>query len=215
MSTREERLISHRRFFVRVSELNDTGKLASLRRNVGNTLENSHNALWCFQLINQHSSAPQDAPWRSRQENIFFLAACLAATDRKLATIAKGKEMGSDAASEASNIHADFGNFGRSMLSLKAQSTGSPESIDRRFTILLDSDLDPAGSGELAYRLRQIMKMALGKGVTVNWALLLEDLLNWNRPDKSVQKSWARSYWAPESTDARLTDASLTDSNTK
>ena len=51
------------------------------------------------------------------------------------------------------------------------------------------------GDGALAHRLRQMVKLADGKSVPVDWESLLKDLLNWEHPERWVQKKWARSYF--------------------
>jgi CRISPR type I-E-associated protein CasB/Cse2 len=73
------------------------------------------------------------------------------------------------------------------------------DSIKRRFHILLDSEYDPTtGDGDLPYRLRQMVRYAASKGIGVDWPQLLIDLKFWSQPDKRVQKSWARRYFANE-----------------
>lgn len=61
-------------------------------------------------------------------------------------------------------------------------------------SILLDAELD-AGGGELAFRLRQTVKLLTSNEILINWPLLLVDLLEWDRFDKGVQKRWARSFY--------------------
>ncbi len=83
----------------------------------------------------------------------------------------------------------DHENFGKTLRDVKAR-TGS-DSIDKRFLALLDSP----GDAELAYRLRQCIKLAASQLAGVDWARLIKDLLYWNTEDKTVQKDWARSYF--------------------
>ena len=73
---------------------------------------------------------------------------------------------------------------------------------------LIDSDLDlidghKPGGGELAYRLRQTVKLANGHEVGVDWLQLLKDLERWQYPEKRVQKAWARSYFGHEKETAK------------
>jgi CRISPR system Cascade subunit CasB len=68
--------------------------------------------------------------------------------------------------------------------------TSNP-STESRFTALLDADAD-----ELRWRLRQVIALLSSSGVAVDWPGLLEDLMAWNRPSRSVQIRWAQQFWA-------------------
>lgn len=90
------------------------------------------------------------------------------------------------------------GDFGQSMAFARQRSES--EALDRRMTILLDSELEwlehgGLRGGELGFRLRQAVKLLASQEVGVHWEGLLEDLLQWSHPDKWVQKRWARSYF--------------------
>ena len=65
-------------------------------------------------------------------------------------------------------------------------------SIEARFTALLDADPD-----ELRWRLRQAISLVSSTGAAIDWPLLLDDLLRWNLPSRSIQSKWARQFWAP------------------
>jgi len=67
-------------------------------------------------------------------------------------------------------------------------------SIEARFTTLLDADPD-----ELRWRLRQTISLVSSTGAAIDWPQLLDDLLRWNLPSRSVQSKWARQFWAPAS----------------
>jgi CRISPR type I-E-associated protein CasB/Cse2 len=81
----------------------------------------------------------------------------------------------------------------------------------RRFHILLDSKFDRIcdplnesaarqdGGGELAFRLRQMVKVLASKEIGVDWAQLLVDLPQWSHPEKRIQKAWARSFFSAPS----------------
>ncbi len=155
----------------------DKGRLAALRRCAGDTiagaLDGGRGIAWFFGLLDRFGRTFGD-------ENA-FLVATLLAFDRR--TLDGGL--------------AAVGSFGRTMAALKAKPDTSDDGIDRRFGILLDADFDPrSGGGELPFRLRQTVKLALSKEVRVDWAALLWDLNCWNDPDKPVQKRWARDYYA-------------------
>jgi CRISPR system Cascade subunit CasB len=71
---------------------------------------------------------------------------------------------------------------------------------ERRFVQLLDSDAD-----ELGWRLRQIVALVASTGTALDWPALLDDLLRWGSPYRSVQTRWARTFWgadAPATADA-------------
>jgi hypothetical protein len=66
--------------------------------------------------------------------------------------------------------------------------------------ILLDSEFDlidgyQPGGGEMAYRLRQCIRLADSKEVGVDWTKLIKDLIFWTHPGKNVKKRWANSYF--------------------
>lgn len=87
------------------------------------------------------------------------------------------------------------GDMGKTLRIL--QQKASPEAIKRRFSILLDADID---NGGLAFRLRQLVKLAASHNVGIDWPQLLKDICNWSHPKKYVQKSWAMSFYTPELT---------------
>jgi CRISPR system Cascade subunit CasB len=64
---------------------------------------------------------------------------------------------------------------------------------ERRFVQLLDSDTD-----ELAWRMRQIIALVASTGVALDWPALLDDLLRWGSPYRSVQTKWARTFWGAD-----------------
>jgi len=70
------------------------------------------------------------------------------------------------------------------------QMAESAKGAERRFVQLLDSDAD-----ELAWRLRQIIQLVASKRITLDWPALLDDLLRWGSPYRSVQTRWARTFW--------------------
>ncbi|MHB0979851.1 MAG: type I-E CRISPR-associated protein Cse2/CasB [Thermoleophilia bacterium] len=170
-------------FFRRLGDLG-RGELAVLRRNAGSTLAESRNALGIlYRLLPPAFSGGRD-------EEIFFLAAALFAV----------------------NPIPGRGDFGVTMRavdrargggSLSAEVSEGP--IDRRMRILLDSQFERVdgrpGGGELAYRLRQCVRLAAGADIGIDGPLLLRDLRRWGHPDRYVQKRWARSYFAAATTE--------------
>jgi CRISPR system Cascade subunit CasB len=88
------------------------------------------------------------------------------------------------------------GNFGETLL--LAQSSKNSKGLDRRVEVLLDADLS-----QLHFRLRQSVHFLQSCRVHVNWVSLLEDLLQWNHPDRFIQQRWARSYFGSNSSNQK------------
>lgn len=170
-----------------ISELarQDTGRLAVLRRNAGNSISEARGVAWLYGLLSRYA--------KPRNEEAHFMIATLFASDKKtINDIIEGKNA------------FRVGNFGATLRALRSKSVKSPSDpspLDRRFNILLDADFDPRKGGELAFRLRQMTKRVVSEkdpAVRINWAQLLLDAQLWNRADKRAHKRWARSYYAPQ-----------------
>jgi|ADurb_Gly_03_Slu_FD_contig_21_525058_length_888_multi_2_in_0_out_0_1 CRISPR system Cascade subunit CasB len=153
----------------RLEERNETGKMAALKRAAGYTIAESRNAIGVFyQLIPSGVS--------TKDEEIYFLVATLRFLNSKSLD----------------------GDFGKTMQMIKGKSDS--DSISRRANRLIEATFDtfPDGSnggGEIMYHLRQWVRLAKSKDVGINWALLLEDLLQWTRSDRFIQKKWARNFY--------------------
>ncbi|MHB0999621.1 MAG: type I-E CRISPR-associated protein Cse2/CasB [Armatimonadota bacterium] len=152
----------------------DKGQLAQLKRNAGNPVSEARGISWFYGLLESFHV-------KEREENLYLLIASLMAMDKNALS---------------DNPRSFSGNFGKTMLQVKKDSSG--DGIDRRFGILLDAQFDNTGSGELAFRLRQMVRMVLSKGVGIDWSQLLYDLRRWDSADKWVQKKWARAYYTPD-----------------
>jgi CRISPR system Cascade subunit CasB len=87
----------------------------------------------------------------------------------------------------------DNGDLGASLG--RARSKANAKGMDRRVQSLLDADPE-----QLPFRLRQAVNFLQSNRVRVNWAQLLEDLLQWNHPERYIQPRWARSYFHLEPT---------------
>ena len=166
--------LSYERAFTDAVRKLDKGQLAELRRNAGNSVSDAHGISWFYSLLGSFHVKEND-------EDLYLLIASLMAMDK-------------NALSE--NPRRFIGNFGKTVLHVKKESAG--DGIDRRFGILLDAQFDTPGSGELAFRLRQMVKLALSKGAMIDWSQLLYDLRRWDSPDKWIQKKWAREYYTPD-----------------
>ena len=66
-------------------------------------------------------------------------------------------------------------------------------SMEHRLAGLLD--LRWEADGFLLGKLSRIIKMAKSKGIVIDCALLLEDLLYWNSSTQSVQRKWAKAMY--------------------
>lgn len=73
----------------------------------------------------------------------------------------------------------------------RARQEKYAKGLDRRVEILLDAD-----ESQLPFRLRQAIRFLASNRVRVNWPLLLQGLLSWTHPERFVQQTWARSYFA-------------------
>lgn len=88
------------------------------------------------------------------------------------------------------------GNFGASMWRVATDGGGEPSpSADLRFRRILE-----AAREDLTTHLRQSVRLAASRTISVpiDYHRLLSDLLQWDHPDRWVQRAWARSYWAPQ-----------------
>lgn len=144
------------------------GELAELRRGCGARIADRPRLLWFAGLVRG-----------SLNEEAAFLSATLLAQYSTL-TIRAGRHRG----------EGDFGQTWR-----RAIGPNPSDSLRRRFLLLLDCALQPDGSGDLPFRLRQMVRFAASKEVGIDWPQLMRDLRNWSHPEKFVQKRWARSFY--------------------
>jgi CRISPR system Cascade subunit CasB len=84
-------------------------------------------------------------------------------------------------------------NLGASLRQVRTDKNGS--GLDRRVERLLDAD-----EQQLPFQLRQAIYFLTSNRGRVQWAQLLKDLLDWSLPSRSVQRRWARAYFAQETT---------------
>lgn len=164
------------RAFLDVVRRLDKGQLAQLKRNAGNSLSESHGTAWFYKLLNSFNVRQNNY-----DENLHFLAASLMAMDKKAID------------GSPSSFNGCFGNTFSEVRSLSDSA-----SLDRRFGLLIDAKFDSAASGELAFRLRQMVRLALSKEAHIDWPQLFHDLKQWDNPSKCIQKKWARAYYIPD-----------------
>jgi CRISPR system Cascade subunit CasB len=72
----------------------------------------------------------------------------------------------------------------------RAKTDKNAKGLDRRVQALLDAD-----EAQLPYRLRRAIFFLRSNRVRVNWARLLQELLQWDASTRFVQRQWARSYF--------------------
>lgn len=107
----------------------------------------------------------EDQPWRDRP---YFLIASL---------FALHPEPGGS------------GNMGKHFAAIR-QGQPSEEAIERRFTALLNTHEE-----DLDSQLRQAVSLCKAHGVPIDWQQLFRDVQGWGRPNRWVQRNWARSFW--------------------
>ncbi len=89
-------------------------------------------------------------------------------------------------------VSVSQGNFGNHM-SYAASQLPDRTSTERRFTVLLNSNLE-----DLPDYLRQavsFIKSSSKNDIPINWFSLFEDLLQWNHPHRISQRNWANGFW--------------------
>lgn len=174
----------------------DTGTLAALRRACGQRLAESRNC----QDFASVSTRPSD-----------FLTATLA-TQYAAAQIQGGKHhttykgRGSIGAAWARYCRErdrkqDPATFYRERQDAlaKGQDPPRPPSIHERFRTLLDAELERDGTGELAYRLRGLVRMLVAEDIPIDIIQLAYDLRNWRAESHCVQDRWAKAFYGPPS----------------
>jgi len=83
----------------------------------------------------------------------------------------------------------DGANFGRAFgCNLTDDAKAQRE---KRFTDLLDTDRT-----DLPAKLRQAVTLIARDRVGLDWKMLIYDLTRWDRPDRWVQREWARGFWS-------------------
>jgi hypothetical protein len=70
-------------------------------------------------------------------------------------------------------------------------------SIHERLRTLLDADVELDGAGELAYRLRGLVRMLVAEETPLDVIQLAHDLRGWRAESRYVQERWARAFYAP------------------
>ena len=79
----------------------------------------------------------------------------------------------------------------------KGQDPPRPPSIHERFRTLLDAELELDGTGELAYRLRGLIRMLVAEDIPIDVIQLAYDLRGWRAGSRYVQERWAKAFYGP------------------
>jgi CRISPR type I-E-associated protein CasB/Cse2 len=77
----------------------------------------------------------------------------------------------------------------------RGRDAPQPPSIHERFRTLLDAELEIDGTGELAYRLRGLVRMCVAADVPIDVIQLAHDLRGWRAESRYVQERWARAFY--------------------
>lgn len=174
---------------------------ASLRRNQGDPLEDARDVEWFRNFMARWHEQPEMQGTPS--DGIVFLVATLFADDRAaLDYIAKNEELPVG----QRNLGASLDDVEKvrdndahnAKLSLKPDPQRRESRFERRLRMLLDADLAIDGKGELAFRLRQCVRLVLAErdGRTrIDWARLLYDLSRWNYDTRPARREWAQSFY--------------------
>lgn len=93
--------------------------------------------------------------------------------------------------------------MGKAFRELYQKRNESP-SIEKRFAALLDAD-----SEDLSHRLRQAVSLLSAEGIPLDWKALLQDLLDWDRVLRPVQRRWARAFWSSRTTESERDERAI------
>jgi CRISPR-associated protein Cse2 (CRISPR_cse2) len=177
------------------------GQRASLRRNQGNSLDEVRNVGWFRHFM---------ARWRDENkldnvpsDGLVFLVATLMADDRKvIETVRASNELPKG----KRNLGASLDDVERTRdagahdakMKLKPDPQRRESRFERRLRILLDAELAWDGTGELAFRLRQCVRLVLAERdgmARIAWGQLLLDLSRWNWDNRPSRRDWAQSFY--------------------
>ncbi|MHC1771729.1 MAG: type I-E CRISPR-associated protein Cse2/CasB [Flexilinea sp.] len=165
----EEKLSPLIKFLIGLTSEKDRGTLAELRRGLQYP---PGQAVEMYRYIARY--VPNE--YRGKQkEKIYYLIAALFAYHP---------------------LNTAEGNFGNHM-AITANLAGNPVSTERRFTILLNANIE-----DLPGYMRQAVSLLKSKDIPVNWEELMSDLLRWGLPEKYIQRKWANAFWTYQKPDS-------------
>jgi len=170
----------------------DTGTLAALRRACGQRVMESRNCQWFagvsqrpvdFLTITLAAQYPSemvrnDKNWPFEGDGNIGMA---------WAKYCRGRRKEEDPATFYAKRQDDLAS---------GASPANPPSIHERFRTLLDAELEMDGTGELAYRLRGLVRMLAAKDIPIDVILLAHDLRGWRAQSRYVQEGWATAFYS-------------------
>lgn len=174
--------------FIKALKQLDNGERARFKRNAGQTLNESRDVIGLF-----YNKLLRNIQVKTWQEPLYFLIATLYPFEKPQRGSAQqadadSQEVDTADKKEEKKRHVSFG---RSLRSIRNDKNGS--GLDRRVERLLDSE-----GPQLFFYLSREVRFALGENGRIDWASLLNDLLQWERPDRYIQRNWARDYFIYE-----------------
>jgi len=89
------------------------------------------------------------------------------------------------------------------------RKTEKSQSFEKRFVNLYRSDIKQLPF-QLAQSAKYIKSKRASKGVIeIDWRGLIDDVANWDHPDRYVQRRWARDWWSfqQDATDSQNLDS--------
>lgn len=188
-----DRFIKHLRSLPYLAHF-DSGLIAAYRRACGQRLAASRG---CQEFFN-HLVLPVD-----------FLTVTLVAqypTD-KIARNEHHKSYGNKGSIGAAwaaycryrNVEEDPHTFYRRRQEALERGSDPPNvpSVHERFRTVLDAELELDGTGELAYRLRGLIRMLVAEDIPIDAIQLARDLRGWRSASRAVQERWAKAFYAP------------------
>lgn len=167
----------------------DRATLAALRRALG---QHPTAAVDAYRYVIPRVAPEVTGRERDREEKIYFLIAGLFAFHQ----IPWPKD----------ETEQGYTNFGASMARLAAAMERlAPKKgisgVERRMNGLLACSFD-----DIREHLRHAVSLLKSKQIPVDWMRLIADLRWWNTEDRSVQRKWARAFWASTRESAEETE---------
>lgn len=162
--------------------------LAHLRRTAGQSFAEAQ-AVWPMLLAQMPEALLSDTGVPTAAENAVFVALQLYALCQQGSRRVAGLPAKDQSAAQSGKISRP--NIGDSFRDLR--SVANEKALDRRFNAMLTTE----SFDELAYHLRQLIKLARAAGIRViDFPLLAEDLFWFQRGDpQQVKLRWATAYY--------------------
>jgi CRISPR system Cascade subunit CasB len=165
----------------------DRGALAALRRGLGKPPGTAREMdRHVLPYLPPESGLP--ASPREKQENAYYLVGAL------FAYWHQGKD------SMAKNQSGNMGASLRALVDKEVVDGGDRDDaekrVEKRLVALLNCHRD-----DLPEHLRHTIGLLKSQEIPINWLQLLNDVQNWQRESRDVQRRWARQFWRFRSQD--------------